>query len=296
MIIRSQSPDVVVAVGKGDAMKEFDSYRVVLSVASPYFDAMFSTDMREKNNSRIEFPDRTPEEWQIFHNYLAHDPSITIREHVLVLAPMFHEFLMGKQLDECDEILATKVAYLSRKEVSPGTPRPRIPRCDAWYRCVDKDSTTAKPHLDLKKRKETFAEIVELLEFSCLHDLKKAKREAEDFISNLANALLFGTYDLFDLSAVTKLTQLFLPLKFDDGILVPQGKSEILWWALDQNFCQFEIATLSLDTLNNNKMLPLLVKEHIQRIGHERQMNLQISSITGSMNRVTAAMNAHMGR
>lgn len=54
--IRSQSPDVTVIVGKGDNMQAFECYKIVLSFASPFFDAMLSVEMAEKNASRIELP------------------------------------------------------------------------------------------------------------------------------------------------------------------------------------------------------------------------------------------------
>ena len=36
--IRSQPPDVIVAVGQGESMQEFPCYKIALSFASPYFD------------------------------------------------------------------------------------------------------------------------------------------------------------------------------------------------------------------------------------------------------------------
>ena len=50
-------PDVTVMVGKDDNIQEFEAYKVALSLASPVFDAMLSSDMSESNNSRIQLPD-----------------------------------------------------------------------------------------------------------------------------------------------------------------------------------------------------------------------------------------------
>jgi hypothetical protein len=70
-------PDVTVVVGTGDNQQEFECYKVVLSFASPYLDAMLSNDMVENNNSRIEFPDKDPDEWKIVYGYMiAHDTDI----------------------------------------------------------------------------------------------------------------------------------------------------------------------------------------------------------------------------
>lgn len=58
--VKSQPPDVIVSVGSDDNVEEFECYGVVLSFASPVFDAMLSTEMREKNDNCIKLPDRIP--------------------------------------------------------------------------------------------------------------------------------------------------------------------------------------------------------------------------------------------
>ena len=54
--IRSQAPDVTVSVGSGESKQEFKCYKVVLSFASPYLDAMLSSSMKEGEVGRINFP------------------------------------------------------------------------------------------------------------------------------------------------------------------------------------------------------------------------------------------------
>lgn len=56
--VRVQSPDVIVAVGSGDNMQEFECYKINLSFAAEYFDIMLSSGMVEDNISRISFPDK----------------------------------------------------------------------------------------------------------------------------------------------------------------------------------------------------------------------------------------------
>lgn len=51
--IRSLPPDIVVEVGTGEAMREFDCYKAALCFASPVFDLMFSNDMVGCN--RLQF-------------------------------------------------------------------------------------------------------------------------------------------------------------------------------------------------------------------------------------------------
>ena len=56
--VRVQSPDVIVAVGSGDNMQEFECYKINLSFAAEYFDIMLSSGMVEDTISRISFPDK----------------------------------------------------------------------------------------------------------------------------------------------------------------------------------------------------------------------------------------------
>ena len=76
--IRSMPNDVTVVVGAGENQQEFEcyNYKVVLSIASPYLDAMLSNEMVENSTSRIEFPDKDPEEWKILYGYMTRDTDI----------------------------------------------------------------------------------------------------------------------------------------------------------------------------------------------------------------------------
>ena len=56
--VRVQSPDVIVAVGSGDNMQEFECYKINLSFAAEYFDIMLSSGMVEDTISKISFPDK----------------------------------------------------------------------------------------------------------------------------------------------------------------------------------------------------------------------------------------------
>ena len=73
---RSMPPDVTVVVGTGDNQQEFECYKAVLTLASPYLDAMLGNDMVENSTSRIEFPDKDPEEWKILYGYMTFDTLI----------------------------------------------------------------------------------------------------------------------------------------------------------------------------------------------------------------------------
>ena len=224
--IRSQPPDVTIAVGRGDAMQEFEAHKVALSFASPYFDAMLSMEMKESSDGRIEFLDKDPEEWKLFYRCI--DPSrmsaakpdpIITAENAKTLIPWFHEFQMDSYKEEADKILFDELRSQSKMEPSRVTEadlvlvfKPRLgpketplpPMRSFWNKYVNSDITT---------RKETFANIIESLQFACLYGLKQTKLEAERSISGLLNYMLWETMDLFDQSIIKVLVDLFLPLK-----------------------------------------------------------------------------------
>ncbi len=54
--LKSHVPDVTVSVGSGDEKQQFQCYKVLLCLASYYFDVMFSTDVSENATSHVEFP------------------------------------------------------------------------------------------------------------------------------------------------------------------------------------------------------------------------------------------------
>mmetsp|Transcript_15267 Transcript_15267/g.27752 ORF Transcript_15267/g.27752 Transcript_15267/m.27752 type:complete len:352 (-) Transcript_15267:342-1397(-) len=268
--LRSQDPDVVVAVGQGDAKKEFECYRIALSFASPYFDTMFSVDMAESNNSRIEFPDKDPAEWELFYSFI--DPSqisearhdaVINEENVMVLTPWFHEFQMKKYLTECDRILADKVLVISKWKKS----------CKWDESFWEKDSDRSKSRMG--ERRTIFNRIIELLQFACVYDLKGTKRETEATIQKFMT-WSSGTVDLFDLASVKTLVDLFLPLEEADSQgrehLTPRGRSTCFWETLSHDFRNVKLSTLSAEAINNNsEMLPLLVYTSIQEVANAKR-------------------------
>ena len=119
--VRSQAPDVTVSVGSGDTKQEFKCYKVILSFASDYLDAMLSSSMKEGEMGVIDFPDKDPEEWKLFYDFISpqnigkpnHIAEIN-NENVTVLLPWFHELSIDAYVNECDVFLSQK--YLSEDE------------------------------------------------------------------------------------------------------------------------------------------------------------------------------------
>mmetsp|Transcript_6012 Transcript_6012/g.13637 ORF Transcript_6012/g.13637 Transcript_6012/m.13637 type:complete len:294 (+) Transcript_6012:113-994(+) len=286
--IRSSSPDVIVAVGQGDAMREFECYKIALSFASPYFDAMLSTNMAENNDSRIEFPEKDPAEWELFYRFI--DPiQIGVAKHDIIiheknakiLTPWFHEFQMEAYVGECDQILL--------KKIGPSLKEGRF----------DEKNDEKQPRLIkddiLVRKKRAFKNIIDALQFACIYDLKKTKVRAEDFIDYLLDEIRGGSYHMFDRSAIKVLVDLSLPLvelgdtdsdgEVDHEFLDSEGKSKTLWGFLERhNFGCKCLEGLSLETINNNEMLPSLVETFMQRCaleGRILKMQQSKSSITG---------------
>ena len=70
---------------------------------------MFSHGLKENETSMIEIPDKDPDEWKIFYEFI--DPSTIMsakvtKENALMLAPWFSEYGMDLLKEECDEVIS----------------------------------------------------------------------------------------------------------------------------------------------------------------------------------------------
>lgn len=137
--LECKEPDVTVVVGSGESAKEFRVYGDILAAASPVLDAMLSCGMKESETKRIKFPDKDPEEWEMFlrcidnsspllrqvndDDWYDTDPRRSPRINffnVEALTPWFHEFQMERYLHRCDLEAALEVdseTQASRKEI-----------------------------------------------------------------------------------------------------------------------------------------------------------------------------------
>jgi len=107
-MLRSQPPDVIVAVGQGKNKTQFECYKLFLCFNCEYFDTMFSLPMRENETSQIDLPDKDPEEWKVFYEFI--DPATSFSAEVtdknaMTLVPWFHEYQMNKLLTKCDHMI-----------------------------------------------------------------------------------------------------------------------------------------------------------------------------------------------
>jgi hypothetical protein len=188
--LRSQPTDVIVAVGSGDAMKEFECYKVALAHAAEYFDVMLSAGMVEDETSRIEFPDKDPETWVEFYKLI--DPLQVRRaekekvtgENVCKLLPWFHEFGMKEYLKASEKAI-TK--YFPENDFSA-----------FWKRNSDQEQSR------LERRKNMFSKILDFFEISMKYNLSSAAQYCDTTLVALVTNTKH-TIDLFTPEVIKRL-------------------------------------------------------------------------------------------
>lgn len=100
--LRCIEPDVNIIVGG----QTFLHYSMILSNASKYFDAMFSSNMKEARTKEVEWPEKDPEEWKQVYEFIGDPASVTLNEkNVETFVPWFSELRMVGWLKRADEIL-----------------------------------------------------------------------------------------------------------------------------------------------------------------------------------------------
>ena len=172
--LKSQPPDVVVAVGREEAQVEFECYGTLLCFASEVWDTMLSTNMKEKDTGRIELPDKDSEEWTMFYEFVENSRCAKVGDETRarILLPWFHEFQMTALVAECDDMLHGEV----------------------FGRWPD----------GKEQRKELFQVCQELLSMSYVYDLPRTQER----VSEKLDIAIEREYDLFDLDSVKNIIPL----------------------------------------------------------------------------------------
>ena len=277
--LRSHSPDVTVAVGQGNAMQEFECHKIALAFASPYFDAMFCADMREKTSGLVELPDKDPEEWKLFYWFI--DPG-QIRatkkaqpcvgeENVMTLTPWFHEFQMESYLSECDDIIAAIIKDMSKKGDS------------CWQKQVVGQQEPA-----VQEREARFNKIIDLLHFASTYNLKKSQCKTESAHQLFMTNLRGESAGLLGASAIQKLLDLTLPLEeLKDGNgrgPSSQRESRQCSGFVSRFFCPKELPLLLLETVNDKATLTCLIHVHFRTYLKGEVEKREILSVTKTVN------------
>jgi len=175
---------------------------------------------------------------------------------------------MTKQLEECDGLLLEKAkGMINDKQQLFQFQLGSVFNKEFWQ-------STGKSDSQLKQRKESFGSIIELLQLSYIHNLKKTRAIITDrFIGpsmrNQTN--LIEMQDLYDMQVITTMVELALPFEKDDihyeineDGSVDSEKPVFYFDALFE--CRDELQKLSLDEINNNKgMLVWVISSHMER-------------------------------
>ena len=250
--LKSQEPDVIVAVGSGAAMQEFDSYRVVLGLASDYLD--------EKLNDawRVEFPDKDPQQWKLVYEFI--NPT-TMRaaeitnDNVIMLVPWFHELQMHKLKEECDAIIASDDVFQDCVQVKGEYPFRT--HCKGWK---------SEGRKELRKNLFQYYSMCEL--YSLPKSTSKAIAEIE--------FLMKEGYDLLEDMEVVK--QVIVLVKKH------MNSMDTSLWDGFRAFLPPALAASEepLDNVMNNDLLPHLFQSGVQMKIQSKKYNDQIMEQKGS--------------
>ena len=254
--IRSMPYDVIVSVGSGESAQEFECYKVVLSFASDYLDAMLSAGMKEEELGKISFPDKDIQKNGSSFTSLSllkgegkqKNNAMVNPRNVMTLLPWFHQFQMEEYVHECDECLARR--YLSQDY-------------DVFsFRERQDNESDADHQARIDQKKVRFWVIIQVFLMACKYGLESARNTTEIMLSNLIEG--HDVSDLFGLSIVENLLGKMLPIQVDaDGILSSGGECKILWTAFKKILFP-HVSTLSPEVFDNNVHLPLLFHSYMQ--------------------------------
>lgn len=262
--IRSAPPDVIVSVGSGDSVQEFECYRVVLSWASEYFDALLSSGMKEDKLGRIEFPDKDPEEFKLFYEFIKpskiaevkYDANIDMG-NVFKLLPWFHQFEMGNHVEECDRILARDW------EGWRGYCKSR----SYWKNTNTKRANENATDLE---RKEKFGRAFHIIQLADKYGLQSTRAHVGEDMPDLLSD------DLLDFPVFKFLLHMVLPLRLvpvdESGneseqielMMLAGGKGCKEMWHAFREIISPHVSSLSQEILDNSATFPLLVYSFLQ--------------------------------
>ena len=201
--LRTQEPDVIISVGSGSSKQEFECYKFILCYASEYFDTMLSLPLREAESSRIELPDKDPEEWKQFYEFI--DPATNrnakiTEQNVWILAPWFDEYQMEYLHNQCDEFVSTADYFTKFLEV------PRLS-------CSSSNKSAQQKELensDKASEKRLIKKIERLLEYHSICEQCALEKSREVALKEIARVMTY-CYNLLakNLDVMEKIINVF---------------------------------------------------------------------------------------
>mmetsp|Transcript_1597 Transcript_1597/g.2180 ORF Transcript_1597/g.2180 Transcript_1597/m.2180 type:complete len:277 (-) Transcript_1597:85-915(-) len=103
-------PDTVVVVGG----KEFQESSIVLRLWSGYFDGAFRSGMEESKTMRFEFPDKKPEDWELFTALLVPFSGAQVtKDNVDAVLDWCDQLCVTRGLAGCDSVLHDTITPLT---------------------------------------------------------------------------------------------------------------------------------------------------------------------------------------
>jgi hypothetical protein len=100
--LRSSDPDCTVIVGQ----QVFSHYSALLCNCSEFFDAMFSSDMKEGQSKTVTFAEKDPSEWQQVYRFIGSPATSDLKVADLpMLVSWFSELRMMEWLNRSDRLL-----------------------------------------------------------------------------------------------------------------------------------------------------------------------------------------------
>ncbi len=111
--MRFMEPDLVVVVNNVESRH----YSQILCGNCAYFDAMMVSNMKERMEMRIYFPDKDPEAWKLVSQFLesgiswkAPEFSQLGEDDLVSLVPWFHELGMHQLVEECEVEITIRIS------------------------------------------------------------------------------------------------------------------------------------------------------------------------------------------
>lgn len=169
--LRSSDPDCTVIIGT----KVFLHYSTLLCNCSEFFDAMFSSDMKEGQSKSVTFSDNNmdPNEWEQVYRFIGSPATADLKvEDLPMLVQWFSELRMMEWLNRSDRVLKE---YILEQRTR-----------------FDEMVTEAKESgFRMATGRSILSDTLEKVEMSMMYELSSSLKEGLSFLQLMLNDYLF---------------------------------------------------------------------------------------------------------